>query len=36
MCVLLLNYASDKAKKVPYKQQNGRLSPAAFELGRDA
>jgi hypothetical protein len=35
MCVLLLNYANDKAKKVPYKQQNGRLSPAALQV-RDA
>jgi hypothetical protein len=35
MCVLLLNYANDEAKKVPYKQQNGRLSPAALQV-RDA
>jgi len=34
MCMLLLDYANEESESFPYKQQNGRLSPAAFEAGR--
>ncbi len=34
MCVLLLDYANEESERFPYKQQNGRLSPAAFEAGK--
>ena len=34
MCVLLLDYANEESERFPDKQQNGRLSPAAFEAGK--
>jgi len=34
MWALLLDYANEESERFSYKQQNGRLSPAASEVGK--